>query len=218
MHDTERTEEYAMMQYEQIFEAGEGYESNILLLFLVTEEYDNGEYFALVGDDVEREIYMMFGGNGAELDLAMQFSINKESYKNQLGRGIASVLDMMAGYIVDGGYATEPTVPAPAKSFDNQSAMTIAPATVEKAIAQFREETGINIAVVVEDATDVLETSYAPMIMGFIVAGVLIAVAIVLIVKGVRGNKRGNGPRGGNYSGGYRGGSNFYNDSGYGRW
>jgi hypothetical protein len=167
---------------------------------------------------VEREVYLMFGGDGSVLENAMYECINRENYKNQLGRGIADVLDTMAIYINRYGYATTPTVPAPAKSFDNQSAMTIAPATVEKAIAQFPEETGINIAVVVEDATDVLETSYAPMIMGFIVAGVLIAVAIVLIVKGVRGNKRGNGPRGGNYGGGYRGGSNFYNDSGYGRW
>ena len=98
----------------------------------------------------------------------------------------------------------------------------IAPATVEKAIAEFSAETGIQIAVVVEDAADVLETSYTPMIIGFLIAGVMIVVAVVLIVKGVKASKRnkgGNGPQGGPRSGShYGGGSNFYNDSGYGRW
>jgi len=191
MHDSERTETFAYAQYEEIF-AEEGYESNILLVFLVTEEYDNGEYFALVGDDVEREVYMMFGGNGAELDAAMQQSINKESYKNQLARGIADVLDIMADEIVRGGYVTEPSAPAPeqGKSFRNLSAMLITPATVEKEIAEFRAETGINIAVVVEDATDVLETSYVPMIMGLIIAGGMLVLAVVLIVKGVKASRK----------------------------
>ena len=217
MHDSERVESFALTQYEEIFEAGDSYESNILLVFLVTEEYDNGEYMAIVGDDVEREVYMMFGGNGAALDNAMYQSINEESYKNQLGRGISDVLDIMAGHIKRGGYATELTAPAPKEAFRNLSGMTIAPATVEKAVAEFSAETGIQIAIVVEDAADVLETSYTPMIVGFIIAGVMIIVAVVLIVKGVKSRKKekmgGHDPRGPR-----GGGRNFYNDGGYGRW
>jgi membrane protein implicated in regulation of membrane protease activity len=73
---------------------------------------------------------------------------------------------------------------------------TLSAETVEKATAEFAAETGINIAVVVEDATDVLEVSYAPMIWGIVIAAGVTVVAVVLIVKGVKSRKKKDDPHG----------------------
>ena len=128
------------------------------------------------------------------------------------------VLDQMADKVsakTDAPFKCQEEHPAPAEPFRNYTALPMTASTVNDAIADFTEETGINIAVVVEEAEDIFETDYSSMIWGIIVAGALITVAVVLIVKGVKSRKNGgnNGPRGN-----YRDDRNFYNDGGYGRW
>ena len=90
------------------------------------------------------------------------------------------------------------------------------PATVDRALTEFTEKTGIPAVIVVEDLTDVFEKqldSDTLVVVGFAV--VLIIIAIVLIVKAVKNRKPsgGNGPNnGGNNSDGNRYNSSYGNN------
>ena len=214
-YEEEWFQDFANAQYEQIFDQT-GYEDNILLVVLTTEENSEGYFIAWVGDHIVTDVNLMFGNEQTELGRVVNNSISGTNYKYQLDSGIAMVLDQMADKVsakTDAPFKCKEEHPAPTEPFRNYTALPMTASTVNDAIAAFTEETGINIAVVVEEAEDIFETDYSAMITGIIVAGTLIIVAVVLIVKGVKSRKRGgNDPRG------YRDGNNFYNDGGYGRW
>lgn len=218
-YNEEQFQDFANAQYEQIFSA-EGYEDNILLVYLTTEENSKGYFIAWVGDHVATDVNMMFGNEQTELGRATAASINGENYKYQLDSGIAMVLDVMAGHVEARGSSPvlkcEESHAAPKYLFQNYTALPLTPATITDAAEDFTERTGLSIAVVVEEAEDIFETDYGAMIMGLIIAGGMLILAIVLIVKGVKARKK----DGGNDDGPYRGqsGRNFYNDGGYGRY
>ena len=211
VYNEEWFQDFANAQYEQIF-AEEGYEDNILLVVLTTEENSDGYFIAWVGDHIATDINLMFGSNGTELGRAVSNSINGTNYKYQLDSGIAMVLDTMAGHVersTAAPFKCKELHPTPEQTFYNYTALPLTPATVTDATADFTERTGINIAIVVEEAEDIFETDYSAMIMGIIMAGAMITVAVVLIVKGVKSNKKSKGDRD------YRGDTrqrNFYND------
>lgn len=218
-YEEEWFQDFANAQYEQIFDQ-EGYEDNILLVVLTTEENTEGYFIAWVGDHIVTDVNLMFGNEQTELGRAVNTAISGTNYKYQLDSGIAMVLDQMGDLVsakTNAPFKCKEAHPAPDTPFRNYTALPMTAQTVEDAISDFTTQTGINIAVVVEEAEDIFETDYSSMITGIIVAGALITVAVVLIVKGVKARKKnnnGNDPRGG-----YRNGNNFYNDSGYGgRW
>ena len=220
-YNEEQFQDFANAQYEQIF-SSQGFEDNILLVYLTTEENSDGYFIAWVGDHVATQVNLMFGNEQTELGRATNAAINTTNYKYQLDSGIAMVLDIMAQNVQSLGLETPlrctETQGEQSARFCNYTALPMTPSTVESAAASFTEKTGIQIAVVVEEAEDIFETDYGAMISGLVVAGVMVTVAVLLIVKGVKSNKKNkgdNGPHGGN---GPRGGSNFYHDSGYGRW
>ena len=202
-YNEEQFQDFADAQYAQIF-ASEGYEDNILLVYLTTEENSEGFFIAWVGDHVATDINLMFGNEGTELGRATSSAINTANYKYQLDSGIAMVLDIMAGHVERRAGATfkcDETRAAPQKTFENYTALPLTPATVTDATEDFTERTGIHIAVVVEEAEDIFETDYGAMIAGLVVAGIMITVAVVLIVKGVKSRKKNGGdndPRGRN--------------------
>ena len=161
----------------------------------------------------------MFGNEQTELGRVVNSSISGTNYKYQLDSGIAMVLDQMADKVsakTDAPFKCTEEHPAPTDPFRNYTTLPMTAATVNDAIADFTEQTGINIAVVVEEAEDIFETDYTSMIIGIVIAGALVVLAIVLIVKAVKSkNKNGGGQDP------YRGQgnqSNFYNNGGYGRW
>lgn len=205
VYDEMRFQDFANEQYAQIFDA-QGYESNILLVILTSEEYEEGYYLAWVGDDVHNKVNMMFGGEGSELGNAVAQSVNTANYKYQLPKAIDMILDTMAGHIEERGLVAAGGVPHPAAPFHNYTELPVTAQTVTEAIDDFTTRTGINIAVVIEDSEDVFETSYSQMIMGFVIAGLLITISVVLIVKGIRQRKR-NGRGGGDDS--YRGNDDY---------
>ena len=220
-YEEEWFQDFANAQYEQIFDRT-GYEDNILLVILTTEENTDGYFIAWVGDHIATEVNLMFGNEQTELGRVVNNSISGTNYKYQLDSGIAMVLDQMGDLVsarTDDPFKCKEEHPTPSNPFRNYTALPLTPATVTDAISDFSAQTGINIAVVVEEAEDIFETDYTSMIMGIIVAGVMITVAIVLIVKGLKSRKRGggNGPDP-NGDSAYHGNRNFYNDGGYGRW
>ena len=220
VYEEEWFQDFANSQYEQIFDQT-GYEDNILLVILTTEENTDGYFIAWVGDHVATEVNLMFGNEQTDLGRVVNNSISGTNYKYQLDSGIAMVLEQMADRVAvktDSPFKCKEMHPAPTEPFRNYTALPLTPATVNDAIDYFTEQTGINIAVVVEEAEDIFEVDYSSMIFGIIVAGALIVVAILLIVKAVKGRKNNGGNDG---PGGYNRGRterNFYNDSGYGRW
>lgn len=214
-YNEEQFQDFANAKYEQIFSA-QGYEDNILLVFLTTEENSEGYFIAWVGDHIATDINMMFGNESTELGRAANASINGQNYKYQLDSGIAMVLDTMAGHIERRGASSalkcKESAGAPISVFENYTTLPLTVSTVSDAALDFADRTGIHIAVVVEEAEDIFEVDYSAMITGFIIAGALIAVAVVLIVKGVQSNKK---EKDRNDTRGSGGGGNFYSDAGY---
>lgn len=212
VYNEEWFQDFANAQYEQIF-AEEGYEDNILLVVLTTEDNTDGYFIAWVGDHVSTGINLMFGAEQTELGRAVNASISGTNYKYQLDSGIAMVLDIMAGHVQGLGTASPfkctESHPAPTDPFRNYTALPLTPATVKDAITDFTDRTGINIAVVVEEAEDIFETDYTAMIMGIIMAVLLIGLAVFLIVKGIKANRASKREKASYHNNGPR---NFYSD------
>ena len=229
VYNEEWFQDFANEQYAQVFSA-EGYEDNILLVYLTTEDNSQGYFIAWVGDHIDSRINEMFGNEQTALGRATAASINTTNYKYQLDSGIAMVLDKMASHVVSYGPAKTFTCyesQGEARTrFENYTSLPLTPSTVEDAADRFTAATGIQIAVVVEEAEDIFETDYSGVIFGVIIALVLIGVAVFFIVKGLKSRKNNNNNNNGGGGGGYddeeiggdfrnNGGGNFYSSSGY---
>ena len=199
-YDEQTFQRYANQKYASAFAYDDTYEDNILLVVLTTE--DAQEYYCIgwVGDHIDTDVNLMFGGEGTALERAFSVSLGSD-YKYSLSKGLAMATEQMAAGIVATGNADPFTCKedhnlAESKVY-NYSSYSITESTVNDALAKFTADTGITMSIVVEDAEDVFETNYSAMIFGLIIVGALVAISIVLIVKSVKKNK---GGRQNNYS------------------
>jgi hypothetical protein len=174
---------------------GQDYEDHILLVFLVEDEtYYDYAYIAWVGDDIDDEINYMFGGSGTQLGYAVENSgINASgSYQYSLDKGISSVVRQMQRNIealnIRDPYYCQSEKSTYESHLTNKSKVNIRDKTVNDALADFTAATGIGIAVVVEDAEEVLPRHFD--YFSLIIAITLIIVAIVLIVVAIKNRKK----------------------------
>ena len=151
---------FANVQYAKEFADSSAYEDNILIVFLVTEEYDGYNTIAWIGDNVSNEINMMFGDEYTEFGVQMLKNI-PDYYEYSISKNLASVVDGMADKIELAG----------ADSFENKSNqsnmieshltnlsnLAINSETVNAALLDFTERTDIPIVIVIEDIEEVFD-------------------------------------------------------------
>ena len=222
-YDENTLQDYANEQYAAEFGQATDYEDYLLLVFLVEdEEYYEYSYIAWVGDHINYNINEMFGNNGSALGNAISASaINSNSYKYSLDSGIASVVNTMQNKILALGLPSSYTCGKSAVEYDshltNKTSMEITASTVETALDQFTESTGIPIVVVVEDADEVLSKTITPYeLFSVVVCVALIVVAIVIIVKRVKKYKKDGGNQNNNQgNNNYNNYNNNYNNNNY---
>lgn len=229
VYNEETYQDYANAQYAREFEGSSSYESNLLLFFLTNEEKDGYYALAWSGDNIRYEINEMFGDETTEFGITVNASINEENYKYSLDSNLATVARKMAEKIVTRGYAGDPfndktaVVSGIESHLTNNSALPLTKETVNSALEEFTEMTGIPIVIVVDEQEAAFGVT--PPIKDVIVLVVffgLIILAIVLIIRAIR-NKRNGGNGGGkggdpydNYNRNYNGKNSGYSGGNYG--
>lgn len=202
-YDENTFQDYADEQYADIFGESTAYEDNILLVFLTEdEEFYDYYYIAWVGDHIQKDINYLFGSNSSELGQEIESAINVSSYKYSLDSNIADVINAMSKQIadlnLDSSYTcTEEHIQTSSRLI-NKTTMDMTDETVNSALENFTQSTGIPIAVVVADMDDVFETpavnnqqtavqsssitSILPVIAIIIIA-IIVVILIVVLVK-----------------------------------
>ena len=187
-------QDYANAEYKKAFGASTAYEDNILIVFLTNEEADGYYYIAWVGNHVSSDVNAMFGGENSPLENAMYNSINTEGYWYSLGSNLAMAIDEMTENVQALGNTNSFTCPeehvqVPSKMV-NYGDYDISEETVNTALQNFTEKTGITIAIAVNDMDEVFGVDYTSMIVGIIIVIALVAAAVFFIVKSVRERRR----------------------------
>ena len=213
-YDENVFQDYADAQYAAEFGTSTAYEDHLLLVFLVEdEEYWDYAYIAWVGDHIDTSINDMFGGEQTTFGRAITSSINEKSYKYSLDSNLARVVETMENQITaknlpssfktsckDKNHAPLDINRIPiASHMTNKTDLPLTEQTVNDALTSFTEATGISVVLVVDDIDDVFERTIPPQdIFTLIVAGVILIVAIVLIVRAFKKRKENGSNSNGN--------------------
>lgn len=191
-----RFQEYADAEYYKAFGTSTAYEDNILLVFLTNEDADEYYYIAWVGDHIKPDVNELFGAEYTELGRALNESINTSGYWYSLDSNLAMAVNKMAEYVEREGVSdlfscNEQHIQVQSELI-NYGNFDLTEQTVENALADFTERTGITMSIVVNDMDEVFGVDYGSMIWGIVMVVILVGVAVFLIVKGVRKRKAAN--------------------------
>ena len=192
-------QDYANRQYATEFGSSSATEDNMLIVFLTNEENDGYYYIAWVGDNIRSEINNMFGNEGTPFGYAVHDSINAEYYAYSLDSNLAAVMETMTAKVknlnLESSFRKEYSHANMTEShLTNRSSLTLNADTVNSALEEFTEETGIPVVIVVDNMEAVFgKTVPIYDVFTIIVVIALIALAIYLIVRAVKNRKNNNG-------------------------
>ncbi len=204
--DERALQTYAGQEYDAIYTDAETYEDNIMILFLADAESDyTYAYIGWTGDNISTRVDDMFGNEYTELGRAFESSM-PEMFENSLSKNLRSVVQRMQTAVlgVSDRFEYNPTAEAQAPQFVNHSTFNISKDTVQNALNEFYEKTGVSMSLVAADMSDVFEKGLDGSTIVMLVIGIgLLALAVFLIVRAVKNKKNGgNPPNGGaNYNG-----------------
>ena len=198
-------QDYADMCYAEEFEKGSTYEDNILILFLVNEEYDGYYSIAWVGNNINNNINRMFGNEYTEFGKAITDNIDDSFYKYSLEKSLAMAVDDMSKNVEDlhlkSSFIDKNVSDHIYDShITNKSSLDITGDTINKSLDNFTEATDIPIVIVVEDIDDVFEKTIntgdvITVILAFGIGGF----AVYLIVKSFKEQSNGENHYNNNY-------------------
>ncbi len=158
-YDEEMFQDYADEQYAKAFGQLDTYEDNLLLV-VVTEE-TNSEYawIAWVGDHIHTDISWLFGDEESVLGEVLTKCINADNYKYSLDSNLVDVLRMMSTEIkhleLESSYDCTEERATFESHLVNNTALPLTEQTVNDALADFTEFTGIPTVIVVAEAEEV---------------------------------------------------------------
>lgn len=163
-YDEGTMQDYANEQYKKAFGDYEGYEDNILLVFLANEEADGYYTIAWVGDNIKPEINEMFG-EYTEYGEAMNQYINTDYYAYTLDNNLADVVRAMEKSIVDENLGSSfrgdaASVNRKYSGLINYTGFDISIDVVNDATVSFTKSTGIPLVIVVDMAEKVFGGGY----------------------------------------------------------
>lgn len=214
-YDEAAFQAYADKQYAAEFPSQAEYEDNLLLVFLTND--DANEYYAIawVGDNVNSEIRMMFGGEGSALQQTMENYINESYYAYSLDSNLADVMRVMTDKASpqSGGSDAAPNGESAAKKshVTNRSGLSVTEETVNRALRDFAKKTGVPTVIVIDRMENVFNRSLSSGdVIVLLLAVGMIVLAVFLIVRAVK-NRKAAGNDG--YEGGYNGGNSGYSQS-----
>lgn len=163
-YDEGTMQDYANAEYKKAFGDYEGYEDNILLVFLANKEADGYYTIAWVGDNIKPEINEMFG-EYTEYGEAMNQYINTNYYGYTLDNNLADVVRAMEKSIADADLGSSfrgdaASVNRKYSGLINYTGFDISMDVVNDATVSFTKSTGIPLVIVVDMAEKVFGGSY----------------------------------------------------------
>lgn len=190
-YNEEAFQDYANSKYYEYFDGEADMEDQLLIVFLTYEDYYQYSYIAWSGDHIDSRIDDLLGNEYTELGRLMTLNIANE-YKYSLGKNLAEVVDDLTEKI--DSFGLESSFDDSCKGdhgnatgkFVNNTSLSVSKTTVETALTEFAEATGISVVLLVEDNTVVFGTNNTPRI----IAIVLLIVVAVIVVAAVMNRKK----------------------------
>ena len=198
-YDEEKFQDYADACYAQEFGKSTTYEDHILITVLVNpENYTEFYYMAWVGDHVATQINYQFGGNDTELGRAMLGCVNQNNYKYSIDSNLAQVMEVMTVNVQALGLAdsfkcqeSHASIPS---HLTNKSALSLTASTVDTALAEFTEATGISVVIVVDEMEDVFgRTMPISFVLPLLLLAALLVFAVIGVVKAIQSKNKTDG-------------------------
>ena len=208
-YDEEAFHDYADDQYALLFSDSPCYEDHLLIVVLTEENHSDFYYIAWAGDHIHDSIDNLMGGNETALGQAMLSCVNMSNYKYSLDSNLAQVMDTMTAAVtqlaVDKTFSCD-LIPEPTAQLINNTDLPITDSTVMASLNKFAAETGIPVALVIEDSVDVFG-SETTSVEGFhldafveenantlIILAIGGALIVLLIIFSVKKNKKTDDP------------------------
>lgn len=190
-------QDFADAQYAAEFGGASAYEDNLLLVFLIDDNYYDYSYIAWVGDHIDPEISNMLGNEYTALGQAINASVNQTSYKYSLDSNLAQVVETLQtrieGLGLDSSFRCSEDRDLVAPHLTNRTELPMTAATVNAALEDFTAATGIPVVLVVEDMSDVFGKRLPTRaIVSLVVSAAILILCICLLVRALRRRKRNN--------------------------
>ena len=203
VQDDMQMEEYALAQYDLEFNNAVGYEDNILIVFLVDENYQDFYTMAIVGYNIDKSINSMFGGRYTEYGNALTENLNS-NYKSSLTRNLKDTVYVMKDAVdnlnLKSSFDTDMGSPGNYNSHvTNHSSIDVDESIINNSLESFTNVTDIPIVIVIDDMDAVFDKKVDSFdVIKILFAVVLCGVAVYFIVcafkeKGDDRNNESNG-------------------------
>lgn len=205
IYDENTLQDFADGQYAEEFRKSSAYEDNLLIVFLTNEDYDGYTYIAWVGDHIDQEINYLFGNENTAFGRTVNSEINTKSFKYSLDTNLAAVMNKMKDYVLalelPSSFSCKEERSGVRSHVKNLTGASLTVETLETALADFTEATGIPVVIVIEDEGDVFE-SYSesnpqaakPKISGdFVKIALVVIVTVVIVVLIIKSSKKSKG-------------------------
>jgi hypothetical protein len=182
-------QDYANAQYAAEFPAGETYEDNVLIVFLTNEDMERYYCISWVGNNLETDVNYLFGNRFESLVTSRFGGLYKYSLANDFVYIMETLGDDIESLGLESSFREDTEGDRATSHLTNHSEMQIDDTLINKELAEFTEKTGIPAVIVVADETDVFESSGFGAI-GIVISVALIGLAVFLIVRTVKKNKK----------------------------
>ena len=196
VYSEEAFQTYTKQEYITQFSDYDGFEDNLLIVFLIDENCEEYNCIAWIGDNVHYDIKEMFGGEGTRFANTVISSVNATYYENSLASNLADVMRKMTGYVsalsLDSSFEYPKELASrPESKLVNKTDVYINEETVNNKLAEFTLETEIPVVITVDTMENVFGKTILTGDVVFVILGVgLLALGIYLIVKNIREAKR----------------------------
>lgn len=182
---------YRDAQYKKYFGASSAKEDNILLIFLTTENYNRYYCLAEVGDNVNSDISVFFGGENSVFGKIVKETVPKENHKFSIDTSLATIVNHMTNKVnnlnLESSFkeSSDKSSLTPSQ-FVNYTSLSISRETVNASIEDFTDATDIPMVIVVDTAEAVFGKTMPTKDIFFLVALVLVGgFCIFIIIKKV---------------------------------
>lgn len=155
-----KLEAFCESQYHEAFQHTDSYEDNLLLTFVIYEDRYDYSYMTWVGDHINDETFAYLRGEGTALDDILGRNIG-DGYTHTLASDLSFAIRDLADQIDEateyGSYTCSEGHSENPSGLRNRAAMALNEQLLNDAIDYFREQTGIPLVLVVEDASDIFD-------------------------------------------------------------
>ena len=184
-YDEREFQDYANRRYMEEFGSSTAYEDNLLIVFLVDENYEEFNCIAFIGDNVDGRINNMFGDETTEFGRAVISSVNRETYEYSISSNLASAVDIMTGEVKKLGLnssfrAASDQTRMIEPHVTNHSELFVSEQTINASLSKFTAETDIPVVIVIDTMENVFGKSFT--FADAVVIVFLIGAAVLLVV------------------------------------